>query len=193
MNIECAAAMHLGPATPAQLHLIAQPLTREAFALFGDVIESGRDRPLSINGGMTERHHDLARVDLGPQDGRVLVNIFETLPYALPLRVTMLERHPLGSQAFVPMDGSSFLVVVAPAGDAVCVDDIRAFVTNGRQGVNYARGVWHQPLVVTQREASFVVVDRGGSGHNCDELQVPAALTVCVSLPPEAVVVPGRP
>jgi ureidoglycolate lyase len=170
------------PAAAQALELIAQPLTADAFAAFGDVIESGCRAPLSINAGMTQRHHDLARVDLGPDGGRTLVNIFETLPYPLPLRVAMLERHPLGSQAFVPMDGSSFLVVVAPAGDAVRVEDVRAFVTNGRQGVNYARGVWHHPLVVTQRPASFVVVDRGGAGHNCDEIHLPRETALTVSL-----------
>lgn len=172
------------PGAPTGLELIAQPLTREAFVEFGDVIDSeGGNQPMSINAGMTARHHDLARVDTGPGESRVLVNIFETRPYALPLRVGMLERHPLGSQAFVPMDGSSFLVVVAPAGETVRAGDIRAFVTNGRQGVNYARGVWHHPLVVTQRPASFLVVDRGGPGHNCDELQLPAAQALRVRLP----------
>lgn len=170
------------PGAPTALELVAQPLTREAFAAFGDVIESAHSRSMPINGGMTTRFHDLARVDPGPGDSRVLVNIFETLPYALPLPVNMLERHPLGSQAFVPMDGSRFLVVVAPAGDAVRIEDIRAFVTNGRQGVNYARGVWHHPLVVTQQRASFVVIDRGGAGPNCDEIFLPPVCAVRVSL-----------
>ena len=170
------------PGTPAALALVAQPLTREAFAAFGDVIESAHARSMPINAGMTTRFHDLARVDPGPGDSRVLVNIFETQPYALPLQVGMLERHPLGSQAFVPMAGSRFLVVVAPAGDTVRVEDIRAFVTDGRQGVNYARGVWHHPLVVTQQPASFVVIDRGGAGPNCDEILVPPACVVRVSL-----------
>lgn len=173
----------LPPDAPTRLELVAQSLTRSAFSSFGDVIESGLDQPLSINAGMTARYHDLAQVDLGPADGRVLVSIFETQPYALPLQVGMLERHPLGSQAFVPMDGSSFLVVVAPAGDTVNLCDIRAFVTNGRQGVNYARGVWHHPLVVTQKPASFVVIDRGGNGPNCDEIEMPAVFSLSVMLP----------
>lgn len=170
------------PNAPASLELIAQPLTRQAFSAFGDVIESGVGRPLSINAGMTERHHDLARVDVGPADGRVLVNIFETQPYTLPLTIRMLERHPLGSQAFVPMDGSRFLVVVAPAGDRLDLRDLRAFVTNGRQGVNYARGVWHHPLIATERPASFLVIDRGGNGPNCDEIDVPAVVSLSVAL-----------
>lgn len=166
--------------------LVAQPLTRAAFAPFGDVIESGLDTPLSINGGMTERFHDLAVVDLGLEGSRALINIFETQPYAMPLRVAMLERHPLGSQAFIPMNGSPFLVVVAPAGDVADIAGIQAFVTNGRQGVNYGRGVWHHPLVVTERPASFLVVDRGGPGHNCDEQHFAKVDVVSVQLPGES-------
>lgn len=164
--------------------LVAQPLTRAAFAPFGEVIESGLDTPLSINAGMTERYHDLATVDVGADGSRVLINIFETRPYALPLRVSMLERHPLGSQAFVPMDGSPFLVVVAPPGDIVDLQAVQAFVTNGAQGVNYAPGVWHHPLVVTDRPGRFLVVDRGGPGHNCDVQQFSEEDTLGVQLPP---------
>ena len=133
---------------------------------------------------MTERFHDLAKVDLGP-DGhsRALISIFETQPYSMPLRVAMLERHPLGSQAFIPMDGSVFLVVVAPAGDTVDMARIQAFVTNGRQGVNYGAGVWHHPLVVTGHSASFLVVDRGGPGPNCDEQHFAENDVFAVALP----------
>lgn len=162
--------------------LVAQPLTQAAFAAFGDVIESGTSEPITINGGMTQRYHDLAQLDVTP-GGRVLVSIFETQPYEMPLCVTMLERHPLGTQAFVPMDASAFLVIVAPAGATADPSCIQAFVTNGRQGVNYGRGVWHHPLVVTGRAASFLVVDRGGDGHNCDEQHFNAEDRVSVQLP----------
>ena len=182
MTIASPTFLPLPPGAPATIELVAQPLTRAAFAAFGDVIESAHSRSMAINAGMTTRFHDLARVDPGPGDSRVLVNIFETQPYTMPLQVGMLERHPLGSQAFVPMEGRRFLVVVAPAGDTVRAQDIRAFVTDGKQGVNYARGVWHHPLVVTQQPASFVVIDRGGAGPNCDEIAVPPPYVVRVSL-----------
>ena len=164
--------------------LVAQPLTRAAFACFGEVIESGLDVPISINSGMTERFHDLAKVDLGrDSQSRALISIFETQPYAMPLKVAMLERHPLGSQAFIPMDGSAFLVVVAPAGDTVDMAGVQAFVTNGRQGVNYGAGVWHHPLVVTGQPASFLVVDRGGPGPNCDEQHFSENEVIAVVVP----------
>ena len=159
--------------------LTAQWLTREAFAPFGEVIElrQGDDpNAFAINGGMTLRHHDLARVDVGPE-GRALINLFETQPVAFPLTVSQLERHPLGSQAFMPMTARPFVVVVAPTGEGITNSEVRVFVTNGRQGVNYHRGVWHHPLLALE-PSCFVVLDRGGPGDNCDELALTAPLRV---------------
>ena len=87
----------------------------------------------------------------------------------MPLTVRMLERHPLGSQAFIPLLGNPFLIVVAPVGDAPVSGLVRAFVTNGRQGINYHRGVWHHPVLTIEKRDDFLVVDRSGSGNNCDE------------------------
>ena len=155
------------PAAP-QYHLRVQPLTAEAFADFGEVIDSAGHTPIPINNGMTERYHALARVDTGGSDGHALINLFHALPYALPLRLTEMERHPRGSQAFVPLQAQPFIVVVAPVGESVAPGDLRAFVTDGRQGVNYRRGVWHHSLIALHAPARFLVVDRGGPGHNCD-------------------------
>jgi ureidoglycolate lyase len=152
--------------------LVAQPLTRLAFAPFGEVIEvSDAVIHFPINGGNTERYHDLARIEPGP-DGRVIVSIFRGQPRQLPFRVEMLERHPHGSQAFIPMSGAPYLVVVAPAGEAPQPGDIRVFLARGDQGVNYAPGVWHHPLLALGEVSDFVVIDRGGPGHNCDEIDL---------------------
>ena len=156
----------------AGLALKIERLTREAFALFGDVIELSGAKHFGINGGTTERFHDLAKVDLGPEGGRALVNVFRGQPRQLPYEVKMLERHPLGSQAFIPLKTTPYLVVVAPAGE-LDVGQMRAFVSDGWQGVNYARGVWHHPLLALHEVSDFVVVDRGGEGHNCDEQDLP--------------------
>lgn len=158
------------PPLPSQapVCLRVEPLTVAAFAPFGDVIESEGRAPMVINGGMTLRYDDLASVDVGTQGGRALISFFDAQPYALPLGIRAMERHPLGSQAFVPLDEAAFLVVVAPVGDQIDESAIRVFVTNGRQGVNYKRGAWHHSLIVTQGTARFLVVDRGGEGHNCD-------------------------
>lgn len=156
----------------AGLALKIARLTREAFKPFGDVIELPGAEHFAINGGTTERFHDLATVDLGPAGGRALVNVFRGQPRQLPYEVKMLERHPLGSQAFIPLKATPYLVVVAPAGE-LDVSGMRAFVSDGWQGVNYARGVWHHPLLALHEVSDFVVVDRGGEGHNCDERDLP--------------------
>lgn len=156
-------------AMPLPRTLVAEPLTHEAFAPFGDVIEaSDAVRHFPINGGNTERYHDLAQIDPGP-DGRAIVSIFRGQPRTLPFPVEIMERHPLASQAFVPMSGRAYLVVVAPAGDAPGAEDLRVFLARGDQGINYARGVWHHPLLALDEACDFLVVDRAGPGHNCDE------------------------
>lgn len=144
-------------------------LTRAAFAPFGDIIELDGARHFAINGGTTERYHDLASVDVAEQGGRALINLFRAQPRALPVDVTLMERHPLGSQAFIPLRPCRYLVVVAPAGEFDPAR-LRAFWTDAWQGVNYAKGVWHHPLLVLDQVSDFVVVDRGGEGNNCDEL-----------------------
>ena len=144
-------------------------LTREAFAPFGDVIELDGARHYPINEGTTERYHDLARVDVSTQGGRPLINVFRAQPRAWPIDIAMMERHPLGSQAFVPLSDAPYLIVVAPAGD-LDPTKLRAFSTRGWQGVNYAKGVWHHPLLALERVSDFLVVDRGGDGPNCDEV-----------------------
>jgi ureidoglycolate lyase len=148
--------------------LAIEPLTREAFAPFGDVIELEGAKQIPINLGTTIRYHDLANVDVTDEGGRTLVNLFRGQPRALPFEITMMERHPLGSQAFIPLNDKPYLVVVAPAGE-LDESKIRAFVTSGWQGVNYAKGVWHHPLLALGEVSDFIVVDRGGDGHNLNE------------------------
>ena len=160
---------------PTPLPLTVRPLTREAFAPYGEVIEaSDAVQHFTINAGNTERYHDLARIEPGP-DGRVIVSLFRGQPRALPFTVTMMERHPLASQAFIPMSGRPYLVVVAPAGAAPRVEDLRVFLARADQGVNYATGVWHHPLLALEGVSDFLVVDRSGPGHNCDEVQLETA------------------
>lgn len=150
--------------------LLVEPLTRAAFAPFGDVITLDGARRFPINGGTTERFHDLANIDVGEAGGRPLINVFRGQPRSLPFEVTMMERHPLGSQAFIPLsENLRYLVVVAPCGR---FDEarMRAFSVRGRTGVNYARGVWHHPLIALDAASDFLVIDRGGEGANCDEV-----------------------
>jgi ureidoglycolate lyase len=149
------------------------PLTHAAFAPFGDVVEyEGRDF-FHINDKMVERYHDLAKVDTHEAGGRTLISWLLAKPNTFPSKVKFVERHQLSSQAFIPLGDNPFVVVVAPRGDTVKVGDLRAFITNGRQGVNYHRGVWHHILLVPKQAMQFIVVDRGGPEKNCDEFWFP--------------------
>jgi ureidoglycolate lyase len=153
------------------------PLTQDIFAPFGDVIEVAGEA-IQINQGTTERYHDLARVDVSAEGGRPLINIFRGAATPLPFEVRMLERHPLGSQAFLPMERVRFLVVVAPPGDTVASEQVQAFLAEPGQGVNYARGTWHHPLLALGQTTDFVVVDRGGPGDNVDEVHFDTPLVI---------------
>ncbi|WP_145008967.1 ureidoglycolate lyase [Pseudomonas oryzihabitans] len=149
--------------------LAIEPLTAEGFAPFGDVIETaGRDW-FPINNGSTQRFHALARVATGPADGAAIISIFRARRLDYPLTIAMLERHPHGSQAFVPLRGEPFLVVVAPPGPQPDARAIRVFRTDGQQGINYHAGVWHHPVLALRDEDEFLIVDRAGTLPNCDE------------------------
>lgn len=152
--------------------LEVEPLTKAAFAPFGDVIEvEGAERRL-INNGTTERFHDLAHVEAAGTDARVLINIFRGQSFTAPVDIVMLERHPFGSQAFVPLNDRPFLVVVAEDADGIPVKP-RAFLARGDQGVNYWRNVWHHPLVALEQTSDFLIVDRAGSENNLEEYFLP--------------------
>ncbi|UYO73451.1 ureidoglycolate lyase [Halomonas qinghailakensis] len=160
------------------IKLIAEPLTAEAFAPFGDVLDARTSASFPINAGRTQRHHNLATVETLGENAHTLINIFVSQPVTLPLELTFLERHPQGSQAFMPLHQERFIVVVAPPGDTIDKADVRAFVTDGRQGVNYRAGTWHAIQSVLEREGEFLVVDRGGDGNNCDEFPI----AICITL-----------
>lgn len=148
-----------------------RPISAEAFAAYGDVITASADAKQAMNNARFERFNDLAQVDIDQNgDGHVSISVARSkTPISLPYRIDLVERHPLGSQAFIPLAPFSFIVVVAPPGESVEPDDLRAFVTNGSQGVNYHRGVWHMPLIATEAAQSFLVVDRAPGYDNCEE------------------------
>lgn len=157
------------------IDLMPEPLTAAAFAPFGDVIEaSDSAQRFQINQGHAERYHDLASVDLAGSGARALISIFRSHPRRFPLSLDLLERHPLGSQAFMPLAALSYLVVVAPGGDAPDVQALRCFIAAAGQGVNYARGTWHHPLLSLHATTDFLVIDRGGPGINLEEHALPA-------------------
>lgn len=147
-----------------------QPLAADTFAPFGQVIQAGADSPRrSINAGFALRFHDLARLDTAREGGRAQVNIFRSIARALPLQLSEVERHRLGSQLFMPLSPLSFLVVVAAAGPVPQVNALQCFLGGPGQGVNLDPGVWHHPLLALQ-DGDFLVIDRGGEGvpEDCD-------------------------
>lgn len=149
-----------------------EPLTAAAFAPFGDVLDATGDFRL-INAGLCQRHHDRATLDFGPE-GRAGISIFKAQPRALPYDFDLIERHPEGSQAFLPMSEHPFLVIVATSPDAIP----RAFLTNGAQGINLHRGTWHGVLTPLHEPGLFAVVDRIGTTPNLEEHRFPAPYTV---------------
>jgi ureidoglycolate lyase len=150
--------------------LPAEQLEAHAFLPFGDVIEPGAG-PRPINEGFAQRFDDLARLDTFRQGGRPVLSVFRARPRTLPLQVRLVERHCLGSQAFFPLLGQRFLVVVAPAGPAPSAAQLRCFMAGPGQGVNYAAGTWHHPLIALDAGGDFLVIDRGGphADQDCEE------------------------
>lgn len=147
------------------------PVTQERFAAFGDVIDTRSDRRAAMNDARFERFDDLAAINIDESDGaHVAISIARSrVATAMPYRFDMVERHPHGSQAFIPRSEFPFIVVVAAAGEAVGTGDMQAFMTNGHQGINYHRGTWHMPLISLQAGQEFLIVDRAGGGSNCEE------------------------
>ncbi|MBV1906866.1 MAG: ureidoglycolate lyase [Pseudomonadales bacterium] len=149
-----------------------QPLTANDFSPFGDVIQTDAAVPFPINNNTFERYHALGKVTLTPTpESFPIISIFRcseatSLPYAIKL----MEQHPLGSQAIIPWSNIPFIVVVAKNAEAVMQGNIRAFKSDGRQGINLSAGIWHMPLIAPQAGLEFIVVDREGAGKNLEEL-----------------------
>ena len=148
-----------------------QPLTADAFAPFGDVIEA-RGAPRKINQGHALRFHDLAALDCEEQDGRTVVSLFRSTPPTFPFAIRTMEHHPLASQAFMPLSERPYLVIVAPAG-RFDVSKVMGFLAGAHQGVNLRRGVWHHFNLALGAESEFLVIDRDGPGRNLEEVFLP--------------------
>ena len=142
-----------------------EPLTTSEFSPFGDVIDTSQVDGFGINDGRCQRYHDLASIDITGKPG---VSLFHSQPCSRPVLVSEMERHPLGSQLFYPAGADVFLVVVAEDDHGV-PGPLRAFFTNGAQGVNYHRNVWHAPLMPLLSQSLFVVVDYVGELPNLEQ------------------------
>jgi ureidoglycolate lyase len=160
-----------------QTTITARSLTAQDFAPYGDVLEAEGQADKIINQGFCGRWHDRAKMDFGA-DGRAGISIFKAEPRALPYRLDLLERHPEGSQAFVPMSMTEWLVIVADD-DAGQPGRISAFIAAPGQGINLHRGTWHGVLTPLHAPGLFAVIDRIGATPNLEEfpLKVPCTIT----------------
>ena len=148
--------------------LAIRPLTKSAFAPFGDVVEADPATMRLINGGTTERYHALAHPEALGEGAELIVSLFRGQPRSLPYVVDMVERHPFGSQSFHPLQDRPWLVIVARDEDGV-PGLPHVFMASGRQGINYRANTWHHPLMALDKISDFLVVDRSGPGNNLKE------------------------
>ena len=140
-------------------------ITKENFAKFGELITTDGIEPITINDGYAERFNGIANLDTSKEHGETTISIFSAIKRTFPMNINMMEQHPLGSQAFIPMKETTFLSFVAPNGEKPDLDKIEAFIIPPGLGVNYKTGTWHFPLIATE-DMNFLVVDRKGSGDN---------------------------
>ena len=141
------------------------PMTKENFSKFGDMISTENIKPIEINNGYANRFDDIAKIDTSNNNGETTISIFSALKRSFPMKIDMMEKHPLGTQAFIPMKETTFLTLVAPEGKKLEIDKIESFVVPKGKGVNYKTGIWHFPLISTE-DMDFLVVDRKGPGEN---------------------------
>ena len=141
------------------------PITKENFSKYGDVISIKDIKPLEINNGYAKRYDCIANLNTSNDNGETTISIFSALKRNFPMKIDMMEKHPLGSQAFIPMKETTFLAFVAPEEEKLNLNKIEAFIIPPGIGINYNPGTWHFPLISTE-DMNFLVVDRKGSGDN---------------------------
>lgn len=154
-----------------------ETLTPADFAPFGVVLDKDIAEKRMINEGTTERFHALAMADTETEGGRTILSLFRGQPRAFPYKITMMERHPLGSQAFFPVTNRTWIAVVAPDDDGR-PGEPRAFRVPGSIGLQYARNIWHHPLIAVGEPSQFLVMDREGEGNNLEEIGYPAPYVI---------------
>ena len=140
-------------------------ITKENFSKFGDMISTKDIKPVQINNGYAKRYDNIASINNNKDNGETTISIFSALKRNFPMKIDMMEKHPLGSQAFIPMKETTFLAFVAPEGKKPNLNKIEAFIIPPGIGINYNPGIWHFPLISTE-DMNFLVVDRKGNGNN---------------------------
>ena len=149
------------------MKIIIKPkkITRKNFKKFGDLISTKKIKSININDGYAKRFDNLCRINTSSKKGKTIMSIFSAKKRKFPMNITMMEKHPLGSQAFIPMNETTFLVFVAPKGKRPNTKKIESFIVPKQTGINYKPGIWHFPLIST-KNMNFLVIDRKGIGNN---------------------------
>ena len=145
--------------------IIPKNITKQNFSSYGDIISTEDATPIDINAGYAKRYDNLANINTSKENGESIISIFSAIKRTFPMKIDMMEKHPLGSQAFIPMKETVFLAFVAPCGDKPDLDKLESFIIPKGIGINYNPGIWHFPLISTE-DMNFLVVDRKGSGNN---------------------------
>ncbi len=140
-------------------------INKKNFVNFGQIIDTSKKKFLKINNGYAKRYDNLGKIDTSSKNGKTIISIFSAKKRRFPMRVDMMEKHPLGSQAFIPMRETSFLVFVAPKGNKPNLKKIVSFKVPKQTGINLNPGIWHFPLIST-KDMNFLVIDRKGKGKN---------------------------
>ena len=148
-----------------KISITPKNITKENFSKFGDMITTYGINPIEINEGFAKRFDGIANLNTSKDNGETTICIFSALKRSFPMKIDMMEKHPLGSQAFIPMKPTTFLAFVAPESDKPDLNKIESFIVPPGIGINYNAGIWHFPLISTE-DMNFLVVDRKGSGEN---------------------------
>ena len=148
-----------------EINIKPKKITKENFAKFGDVISTENVRSIDINNGYAKRFDNLANIDTSKNNGNTIISIFKALKRSFPMNIDMMEKHPLGSQTFIPMKETIFITFVAPGEEKPEINKIESFIIPKGSGINYKPGIWHFPLISTEN-MNFLVVDRKGNGEN---------------------------
>ena len=148
-----------------EIKIKPKKITRENFSKYGDLISKNNIKPMYINNGYAKKFDNLANVNILKNNGQTNISIFQALKRSFPMQIDMMEKHPEGSQAFIPLKETFFFVFVAPAGEKPDINSLESFLISKGMGINYKPGIWHFPLISTEN-MDFLVVDRKGAGEN---------------------------
>ena len=140
-------------------------INKKNFKKFGQIIDTSKKSYFRINNGYAKRYDNLGKIDTSSKKGKTIVSIFSAKKRQFPMKIDMMEKHPLGSQAFIPMRETYFFAFVAPKGNRPNLKKIKSFKIPKQTGINLNQGIWHFPLIST-KNMNFLVIDRKGKGKN---------------------------